>query len=137
MRSSIAPPPSPLRWHDRGTVILLWRVLAVASLLLGLVGLVLPVLPTVPFLLVAAWAAGNGWPWLEERILEHEKYGPMIKRWRERRAIPRMAKWAAAIGMTGSAVLLVTFAPVPRWLQLTVVAVMLAVGIWIWRQPDR
>ena len=114
---------------------MLWRVLAVASLLIGLVGLVLPVLPTVPFLLVAAWAAGNGWPWLEQRILAHEKYGPVVRRWRERRAVPRIAKWWATIGMTGSAVMM-GFSPVPRWLLFGVVAVMLAVGVWIWRRPD-
>lgn len=115
---------------------MLWRVLAVACLLLGLVGLVLPVLPTVPFLLVAAWAAGNGWPWLEQRILAHPKYGPTIKRWRERRAVPRAGKWWAAIGMAGSACMLVIFQPVPRWAQGAIIAAMLIVGTWIWRRPD-
>jgi Protein of unknown function (DUF454) len=33
---------------------LIWRSIALTSLLLGLVGLVLPLLPTVPFVLVAA-----------------------------------------------------------------------------------
>ena len=42
-----------------------WRTLALACVVLGLIGVVVPGLPTVPFLLVAAWAGGKGWPQLE------------------------------------------------------------------------
>jgi uncharacterized membrane protein YbaN (DUF454 family) len=118
------------------TVILLWRLLAVASLLLGVVGLILPVVPTVPFLLVSAWAAGNGWPWLEERLLAHPHCGPIIKRWRARRAIPRMGKWWATIGMTGSAAGLAFFAPIPLGFVLGIAGTMLIIGVWIWSRPD-
>ena len=53
----------------RPMVTVLWRVLAVVSLVLALIGVVLPGLPTVPFLLVSAWAASRGWPRLERWIL--------------------------------------------------------------------
>lgn len=50
---------------------LLWRALALVFVALGLIGAFLPVLPTVPFLLAAAWAAGRGWPALEDWLLGH------------------------------------------------------------------
>ena len=62
--SDSAPPAEQLRLRRR-IASLLWRGLAVLSLLLGIVGAMLPVLPTVPFLLLAAWAASKGWPALE------------------------------------------------------------------------
>jgi uncharacterized membrane protein YbaN (DUF454 family) len=123
------------RWHHRCDVILFWRVLAVFFIVLGVVGIVLPILPTVPFLLLATWAASRGWPELEQRILSHAVYGPMVVRWRERRAVPRRAKWFATIGMAGSSTLL-WLSPAPGWLQVTVPAVMFAVGVWIWLRPD-
>ena len=70
----------------RATARWLWRVLALLSLALAIAGAVLPVLPTVPFLLVAAAAAGRGWPQLEAWLLAHPRYGPPIRRWRERGA---------------------------------------------------
>ena len=44
------------------------------------IGAVLPGLPTVPFLLVAAWAGGKGWPALEVKLLNHPRYGPTLRR---------------------------------------------------------
>ncbi|UUX97451.1 YbaN family protein [Aquabacterium sp. J223] len=119
----------------RSTVTLLWRALALLALLLALAGVVLPVLPTVPFVLVAAWAGGKGWPALERWLLDHAHLGPPLRRWRERGAVPRKAKWAATLAMTGSAVML-QFLPLPLWLQVAVPAVMVVVGAWIWCRPE-
>ncbi|MFN3860514.1 MAG: YbaN family protein [Roseateles sp.] len=114
---------------------LLWRALALLSLALGLVGVVLPVLPTVPFLLLAAWAAGKGWPALEAWLLAHAHFGPHIRRWRERGAVPRRAKWLASLMMAVSATGL-ALSPLPLAVKIAVPAVMLAVAIWLWRRPE-
>jgi len=116
-------------------VTLFWRFLAVFFIVLGIVGIVLPILPTVPFLLLATWAASRGWPALEQRLLAHSHYGPMIRRWRERRAVPRQAKWFATIGMAASSTLL-WFSPAPAWLQVLVPVIMVPIGVWIWFRPD-
>lgn len=119
----------------RHTCLLLWRTLASVSLLLGLVGVVLPVLPTVPFLLLAAWAGGRGWPSLEARLLAHPRHGPVIRQWRERGAVPRRAKWLATVMMLGSAVLL-WWSPVAPWVRGAVYLVLLGVALWLWRRPE-
>lgn len=112
----------------------LWRLLALVCIALGVVGVFLPIMPTVPFLLLAAAAASRGWPWLDERLLGHEVYGPLILRWRARRAIPRRAKWLATIGMTGSC-MTVWLLPAPIWLRVGLPLVLFAVGAWIWSRP--
>ncbi|MFA7664526.1 MAG: YbaN family protein [Burkholderiaceae bacterium] len=113
----------------------LWRLLAVVMVALGLVGAVLPVLPTVPFLLVAAWAASRGWPSLERWLLTHPKYGSDIRRWRERGAVPRKAKWFATVMMMASAVML-AFSAAPLWVRLGVPAMMACVALWLWLRPE-
>ena len=114
---------------------LLWRALAVLSVALAVIGAVLPVLPTVPFLILAAWAGGKGWPALETWLMNHAHFGPHIRRWRERGAVPRRAKWLATIMMTLSAVLLALSSALPA-VKIVVPAVMAAVAIWLWRRPE-
>jgi uncharacterized protein len=115
---------------------LLWRALAVLCVALGLLGVFLPGLPTVPFLLVAAWAGGRGWPALENWLLNHPRHGPGIRRWRERGAVPRSAKWAASGMMLLSAGVL-QLSPLPPWSKVAVPVLMAAVALWLWRRPEQ
>jgi hypothetical protein len=114
---------------------LLWRLLAALSVVLGVIGAFLPVMPTVPFLLLAAWAGGHGWPELEARLLAHPKYGPYILDWRRHGAIPRRAKWLASVMMCSSALML-WFSPLPAWLRGTVWLILLVVACWMWTRPE-
>jgi uncharacterized membrane protein YbaN (DUF454 family) len=115
--------------------LLLWRLLAATSLLLGLVGVFVPGLPTVPFLLLAAWAGGKGWPALEAWLLAHPRHGPAIRRWRDHRAVPRRAKWLASATMLASAAL-VGLSSAPAWLTLGMVLLLACVATWLWRRPE-
>ncbi len=114
---------------------ILWRVLALICVGLAVIGAVLPVLPTVPFLIVAAWAGGKGWPRLERWILDHPTLGPVVRRWRDHGVVPRRAKWLASIMMLMSGLVL-AFSPVALWLKLGVPVLMAAVAIWLWRRPE-
>ncbi len=116
-------------------VTLLWRLLAGLALVLGVVGIVLPGLPTVPFLLVAAWAGGKGWPALEAWLLAHPKHGPAIRRWRDHGAVPRRAKWAATVMMLASAAIL-WLSGLPLAARIGIPLFMLAVALWLWRRPE-
>ncbi|MBL8363536.1 MAG: YbaN family protein [Rubrivivax sp.] len=119
----------------RQLAVLLWRALALLALVLGLIGVVVPGLPTVPFLLVAAWAGGHGWPALEAWLVNHPRHGPAIRRWRDHRAVPRRAKWAASATMLLSAVL-IGLSAAPRWGQAAMIAFMACVALWLWRRPE-
>lgn len=119
----------------RALITLLWRALALASLALGLLGVFLPGLPTVPFLLVAAWAGSHGWTALERWLLEHPRYGADIRRWRERGAVPRRAKWASSAMMVLSVAVMVLLG-VPLWALVSAPLLMGAVAWWLWLQPE-
>jgi uncharacterized membrane protein YbaN (DUF454 family) len=119
----------------RLATLLLWRSLALGCLLLGVIGVFLPVLPTTPFLLVAAWAAGKGWPKVEAWMLAHPRLGPPIRRWRDHRAVPRGAKWLASISMLASVALLAV-SGAPSAVKLALPAFLLIVAWWLWRRPE-
>jgi uncharacterized membrane protein YbaN (DUF454 family) len=119
----------------RVLILLWWRTLALACVVLGLLGVVLPGLPTVPFLLVAAWAGGRGWPALETWLLEHPKHGRSIRQWRDHGAVPRRAKWAASAMMLASTGVL-AWSGLPLWAKLALPAFMALVAWWLWRRPE-
>jgi uncharacterized protein len=119
----------------RLAALLWWRTLALGCLVLGVIGVFLPLLPTTPFLLVAAWAAGKGWPAFEAWLLVHPRYGPPIRRWRDHRAVPRNAKWLAGATMLASVALLAA-SSAPLALKLLIPAALFGVAVWLWRRPE-
>ncbi len=120
----------------RYTALILWRALALASVALALIGLLLPGLPTVPFLILAAWAAGKGWPRFEAWLLAHPRFGPTIRNWRAYRSVPRRAKWAATVMMLVSLGVLL-LSPVSIYVKCAVPVVLVAVASWLWMRPER
>lgn len=119
----------------RFVVLVAWRALALVCVALGFIGIFVPGLPTVPFLLVAAWAGGHGWPQLERWLLNHPKHGPAIRRWRDHGAVPRRAKVVASLMMVlSTAVIALSAAPLAA--KVGVPLFMLAVAVWLWRRPE-
>jgi uncharacterized protein len=119
----------------RHTKIVLWRITAIAALIIGLIGIALPIVPTVPFIILAAWAGSKAWPALERWLLSHSIYGNHIRNWRANGAVPRSAKFLATLMMSGTAIGL-QFTPAPLWAKVSVPATMLAVAIWLWSRPE-
>ncbi|MBN9145822.1 MULTISPECIES: YbaN family protein [unclassified Novosphingobium] len=101
---------------------------------LGIVGAFLPLLPTVPFLLLALFCFARSNPAWEQRLLDHPTYGPPLRQWRERRAIPRRAKKAALIAMAVSVGITAFTAGWP-WVLIPA-GVMVLSGTWIWTRAE-
>ena len=110
--------------------------LAVASLGLGILGLFLPVLPTVPFVLLAAWAAGHSSPRLSHWLQTHPRFGVHITDWQRAGVVRRRAKWTATVAMAASAI--ATWLLVDNhWAALTAAAFMACVLVWLWLRPEQ
>ena len=87
----------------------LWLALGWLSLTVGVTGVFVPIMPTVPFLLLAVRAFARSSPRLGARILRHPRFGPPLRAWRERGAIPARAKLLALAGTSlGFALFLAT-----------------------------
>ena len=123
--------PSPLlpRWQR-----LVWLVGGLIFLVIGLVGIVLPLLPTTPFVLLAAFCFSKGSARYERWMLNHPRFGPMVRGWRARRAVPLRAKQLAWAMMTLSSVVAWSLLPpTVSWIPGTICAL---VAVWLWRLPD-
>lgn len=102
---------------------------------LATAGVFLPVLPTTPFLLVAAWAFARSSPELAERLRNHPRFGPFLRDWQDRGAIPLKAKALAITMMAASwGVLALTTRNV--WVLGGVAATLSAVAVYLITRPN-
>lgn len=110
------------------------RLLGAVATAAAAVGVVLPLWPTTPFALLAAWAFARSSPRLEAWLRSHPRFGPAIRAWTERRAIPRKAKLVAAGSLPASWAGL-WLADASAGALAASGAVLLAVGVWILGRP--
>jgi len=104
---------------------------------LGFLGLFLPVLPTTPFLLLAAACFARSSRRIFNWLLNHPRFGPLIREWREYRSMPYRAKRTALVLIALSFAISITFF-VPGWLaKLAMGAVGLLLMVWIAQIPSR
>lgn len=115
--------------------VLFWRAVVIFFLILAFIGALLPGMPTTVFLILAAWAASKGWPALDNWLVNHPKYGHLIRDWRAHGTIPRKAKVIASVMMLISGILML-FTKAPSLVKVFTDTVMLLVCIWMWSRPE-
>lgn len=103
---------------------------------LGFIGAFLPVLPTTPFLILAVACFARSSTRFETWLLHHPRFGPLLREWRLRGAIPRKAKLAALIGMTLGFIVFQFAADPGMPLTLAVVVLMLTGAVYVFSRPS-
>jgi uncharacterized protein len=111
-----------------------WLSAGIVSFAVGTIGIPLPILPTVPFYLLAAFCFARSNQRWEQWLLDHQIWGPPIRRWRERRAISRKAKISAVAAMSVGAVV-TWFTLGWPWAGLSL-AILAISGTWIWTRVE-
>ena len=64
---------------------------------LGFIGIIIPGIPTTVFLLLSAWFFSKSSPFLENWLINHKLFGPLIRDWNEHKSISRKSKIVAVI----------------------------------------
>jgi len=101
------------------------------------IGAFLPLMPTTIFLIMAGWCFARSSPRLEAWLLNHPRFGSLLRDWRDYGAIPRRAKIAACTGMVlGFALFWLGVHPAPL-LAAAVAAGLLACGAYVVTRPGR
>lgn len=103
---------------------------------LGIIGAFLPVMPTTPFLLLAVACFARSSPKLEAWLMNHPKFGPSLRNWREHGAISRKAKIMAISLMSVSYAIFWFGSSPPFWRAVIVAALMIAPAIFMLTRPE-
>lgn len=125
-----------VRVHDSQFVRGLYLSLGILALILGGLGVVLPLLPTTPFVLLAAACFARSSEYFHERMLAHRVVGPMVREWREHRAMSRQVKrWAYLLMILsfGASFLLMD----ASWHRAMLATLGAVLGFFLWRVPVR
>ena len=102
-------------------------VLGSISLALGIIGIFVPLLPTTPFLLLTAALYFKGSPRLYNWLLNHRHFGPIVRNFRENKAIPLRAKIISLTLMWGTMGYCILFLIPICWVK--VVMTLIAAGV--------
>lgn len=114
----------------------IYLVLGLASAALGIAGAFLPLVPTTPLLILAAWFFARSSPRLESWLLDHPRFGPLLRAWRTNGAIPRRAKLLACCGIAVGVVFFWIGARPGYWLWLTGAAILGGSAGYIISRPE-
>ncbi|PKO20017.1 DUF454 domain-containing protein [candidate division BRC1 bacterium HGW-BRC1-1] len=96
---------------------------------LGVIGAFLPVMPTTIFMLMAMGCFARSSPRLERWLLDHPRFGPSIRDWRNDRSMSLKHKVIAVGSMLVSGGIMMGFlGKVPVWI-IAIGLVVIAVGV--------
>ncbi|WP_312860705.1 YbaN family protein [Neoaquamicrobium sediminum] len=116
-----------IRWRFESMRVV-WSAVGYSSVAVGVAGTVLPFLPATPFFILAAYAFSRGSPKVESWLLEHPRWGPVIRDWRRGRAISKKAKTASMSVICATPVLswVLGFEPIVLGIQVVVLTMVAA-----------
>ncbi|MET1756515.1 YbaN family protein [Novosphingobium sp. RD2P27] len=112
-----------------------WLLLGFICIVLGFIGAVVPLMPTTIFMILAAGCFARSSPRLETWLLQHPRFGPSLRAWRNEGAVPGEAKLAACIGMTIGYLVFWWMARPGAIAAMAVATIMLASCAWILSRP--
>lgn len=100
---------------------------------LGAAGAFIPLLPTTPFVLLSAACATRGSEALHRRLLEHPRFGPVLRDWEEGQAIPLSGKLLSALGLLFAWVMSASRLSMTG--QFALAIGFIAVSVYVWSRP--
>lgn len=114
----------------------LLRAIGLVCVALGAVGAFVPLLPTTIFFIAAVYCFATSAPAWRQRILDHPRFGPPVRRFVRDGTLSRRAKVIAVAGIAANlavTLFLLDFAPVASTI---LVAVLTAVSAYIVSRPE-
>jgi uncharacterized membrane protein YbaN (DUF454 family) len=135
-RTTALPEPFAQEVPARGVARWGWLAAGWTGVVLGIIGAVLPLMPTTIFLILAAGCFARGSPRAEAWLLDHPRFGPVLRAWRKDGVIGPRGKAMACIGMaTGFAVFIASVRP-SRVVATLIAVPMCVCALYVLRRPS-
>jgi uncharacterized protein len=112
-----------------------WLMIGFLATGCGIVGAVLPLIPTTPFLLIAAYAFAKSSPRFHGWLINHRRFGPLIRNWQRNGSIDPASKRLALLVM-GAALLSSWLLGFPAVILAVQAVVLAGSAAFILTRPD-
>ena len=103
---------------------------------LGFVGVFVPGIPTTIFLIIALWAFTKSSAKLRQWLLNHKRFGPILKNWQVHKVVPRRAKILMVVLMS-LAVILFFYSSQSLILTIGLIIILVSVAIYVISLPSK
>ena len=103
---------------------------------LGFIGIFVPGLPTTIFLIVALWAFTKSSESLRFWLLNHNRFGPILRNWQEHRVVPLTAKILMVILQT-CVVIMVHYTFNNLFITIGLIVILVLVASYVLSLPSR
>ena len=103
---------------------------------LGFIGIFVPGLPTTIFLIIALWAFTKSSKRLRNWLLNHKRFGPILRNWQEHRVVPLRAKILMVI-LQISVVIIVQYTFDNLFITVGLAIILLMVATYVISLPSR
>ncbi|WP_313958580.1 YbaN family protein [Novosphingobium sp. 9] len=112
-----------------------WFVAGWVLVGIGVIGIFVPLLPTTDFMLLALPCFARSSPRFEAWLINHPRFAPPLRAWRDQRAVSRHAKRAAVFGMSLGFGLFMLLAKPHAIVAIPVALVLIAAAAWVLSRP--
>jgi uncharacterized protein len=127
----------PLSKEQQSTVKTLFlRVLGLVCVGLGILGAFLPLLPTTIFFIIAVFCFAKSAPAWRQRILDHPRFGPPVRRFVDHGVIARRAKLIAIGAIAVNFALTLAFVAMSTVTVAILATVLTTVSAYIATRPE-
>ena len=103
---------------------------------LGFIGIFVPGLPTTIFLIIALWAFTKSSKKLRFWLLNHKRFGPILRNWQEHKVVPHRAKIVMVI-MQAFVVIIVQYTFENLFITLGLTVILVIVAWYVISLPSR
>ncbi len=111
-----------------------WLLAGLLFVCVGAIGIVLPLLPTTPFLLLATYCFARSSERLNNWLLHHPRFGPLIRNWQRYGGIDTKSK-QVSVGLILLTPIVTLLIGVPWWALAAQIVVLAGAAAFIVTRP--